>query len=112
MSGSELLARVRRLYPETIRMMLTGHASIETAIRAINEGEIYRFFTKPCHETELLVAIRQALRTKLLADENARLRREIATKQALLERLEEENPGLTSVETDSQGAVLIDADDL
>ena len=112
MNGSELLARVRRLYPETIRMMLTGRASIDTAMRAINEGEIYRFFTKPRHETELLVAIRQALRTRRLADENARLRREVATRQALLERLEEENPGLTSVRTDGRGVVLIDADDL
>ena len=48
MTGTELLARTRRLYPDTIRMVLTGHADLEAAIRAINEGGIYRFFTKPC----------------------------------------------------------------
>ena len=47
MSGSEFLSLVRQKYPDTIRIILTGHGSLESAIRAINEGEIYRFFTKP-----------------------------------------------------------------
>ena len=49
MSGSELLAVIRRQYPQTIRMMVTGKATLETAVRAINDGQIYRFFTKPCN---------------------------------------------------------------
>lgn len=43
MRGTEFLARVYRDYPETIRIMLTGHANLELAMRAINEGQIYRF---------------------------------------------------------------------
>ena len=49
MSGSEFLSIVRKKYPDTIRIILTGHADLEAAIRAINEGEIYRFFRKPCN---------------------------------------------------------------
>jgi DNA-binding NtrC family response regulator len=48
MNGIELLKRVEEIAPETIRIMLTGNADQETAIKAINEGNIYRFFTKPC----------------------------------------------------------------
>ena len=59
MSGSDFLAVVRRKHPDTIRMMLTGHARIDAAIKAINEGEVYRFFTKPCNVVDLMVSIRQ-----------------------------------------------------
>jgi two-component system probable response regulator PhcQ len=44
MSGSEFLASVRKQFPHTIRMILSGQASLETAVRAINEGEVDRFF--------------------------------------------------------------------
>src|SRR5262249_25759480 len=46
MSGTELLARVQLEYPETIRMMITGQPSFDVAVRAINEGQVYRFLTK------------------------------------------------------------------
>ena len=64
MSGSELLARVCREYPDTVRIILTGQASLEAAVRAINEGEIYRFLEKPCDAEELATAIRQALQQR------------------------------------------------
>ncbi len=48
MSGLELLAKVRDLSPDTIRIMLTGNADQQTVIDAINQGEIYKFLTKPC----------------------------------------------------------------
>ena len=66
MSGSEFLAVVRHRYPDTIRMILTGHASLEMAIRAINEGEIYRLFKKPVHEVDLAISIRRAIEQKAL----------------------------------------------
>jgi DNA-binding NtrC family response regulator len=47
MNGIELLSHVRRQYRETIRIMLTGAASMDRAIAAINEGEVHRFFKKP-----------------------------------------------------------------
>jgi len=48
MNGIELLAKVKEEFPDTVRMMLTGNADQETAIRAVNEGNIFRFMNKPC----------------------------------------------------------------
>ena len=66
MCGSDLLAWVAENYPQVMRILLTGHASTETAIRAINEGEVYQFLTKPCSGSELAMAIRKALEQKEL----------------------------------------------
>jgi response regulator RpfG family c-di-GMP phosphodiesterase len=54
MDGIEFLANVRKLYPDTVRMVLSGHADLQTAIKAVNEGNIFRFLTKPCHPDTLL----------------------------------------------------------
>jgi DNA-binding NtrC family response regulator len=70
LSGTELLAWVAEHRPEVVRIVLTGHATVETAIRAINEGGVYHFFTKPCNEFELSIVIHKALGQK------DRLRRE------------------------------------
>lgn len=48
MTGVEVLARVRQITPDTVRMMLTGNADQQTALEAVNEGQIFRFMTKPC----------------------------------------------------------------
>lgn len=63
MNGIELLKLVKDLYPDTVRLMLTGYADRETAIEAVNTGQIFRFLTKPCPPaqfiTSLVLAIRQ-----------------------------------------------------
>ena len=52
MDGIEFLGEVKSRAPDTVRMMLTGHADLRTAIDAVNEDNIFRFCTKPCpHET-------------------------------------------------------------
>ncbi|HEY1677393.1 MAG TPA: HD domain-containing phosphohydrolase [Candidatus Sulfotelmatobacter sp.] len=48
MDGAAFLAQVRAAAPDTIRMLLTGHADVDAAIQAVNEGNIFRFLTKPC----------------------------------------------------------------
>jgi response regulator RpfG family c-di-GMP phosphodiesterase len=48
MDGVKFLARVKTTSPDTIRVMLTGQADINAAIASVNEGEIFRFLTKPC----------------------------------------------------------------
>lgn len=57
MDGVEFLAKVREVAPDTVRMILTGNADLQTAIVAVNEGHIFRFLTKPCHNSALLKAI-------------------------------------------------------
>jgi len=51
--GSQLLSMVREQFPRTVRIILTGYADIEAAIRAVNQREIYRFFTKPWDDEEI-----------------------------------------------------------
>lgn len=107
MGGSEFLSIVRKRRPNTIRMMLTGHASLDAVIRAINEGEIYRFFTKPCNETDLAVTIRQALRQNDLMIEAKRLLEATRSQAAVIDRLKKERPDLLRVEKDREGAIIV-----
>ena len=64
MSGTEFLGKVAQQYPDTVRLVLTGHPTLPAALRAINEGKVYQFFTKPCNEIDLAVTIRRALEQK------------------------------------------------
>jgi CheY-like chemotaxis protein len=61
MDGTTLLARVRELSPDTIRVLLTGHANVASAIDAVNVGQIFRFLTKPCHPDVLRAAVAAAI---------------------------------------------------
>jgi len=62
MNGTEFLERVRDLYPDTIRMVLSGYTDVATITDAINRGAIYRFLTKPWNDDELREHIRDAFR--------------------------------------------------
>lgn len=62
MNGVELLRVIRERWPDTVRIMLTGHADIDTAISAVNKGAIFRFLTKPCAPDALVTAITDGLR--------------------------------------------------
>jgi DNA-binding NtrC family response regulator len=95
--GSKFLGIVRQKYPSTVRIMLTGHASLESAIRAINEGEVFRFLTKPCNHAEMLRAIRDGLLTKNLVDESTRLLTTARQRRTALDDLERQYPGITRV---------------
>ena len=61
MNGLELLAKIREVAPETVRIMLTGQADLDTAIAAVNQGNIFRFLTKPCSAEELAATLDAAL---------------------------------------------------
>lgn len=110
-SGSEFLANVRRQFPKTIRIILSGQASLEAAIRAINEGEVYRFFLKPCNPTDLIFTIQRALEHQRLAEQSRILLREFRKQAALLEAAHNGRSELLDVQRDASGAVLIDEGD-
>lgn len=57
MDGIAFLQAVRRRSPQTIRLMLTGNNDLETATKAVNHGEVFRFLNKPCHPDELVQAV-------------------------------------------------------
>jgi DNA-binding NtrC family response regulator len=111
MSGSVFLAAVRKQFPQTIRMILSGQASLETAVRAINEGEVYRFFLKPCNPADLAITIQQALAHKRLEEQSRRLLREYQKQASMLARLERHSPEILHLHTDDQGAVVMDESD-
>ena len=62
MSGIELLCQIKENHPDTVRILFTGHADQQTAVNAINQGEIFRFLVKPCAIDQLTKALNDALR--------------------------------------------------
>ena len=63
MSGTEFLSRARQMYPNTIRMVLTGYTELNSITSAVNRGAIAKFLTKPWDDDQLREEIRQAFRT-------------------------------------------------
>ncbi len=77
MTGPEFLARSRALAPHAVRLLLTGHASVEGAVAAVNQGVIFRFLLKPCPPEELIAAVEAAVVEATRGDgERARLQRQ------------------------------------
>lgn len=54
MDGIEFLSRVRKMARNTVRMMLTGNADLNSALNAVNQGNIFQFLTKPCSDDALI----------------------------------------------------------
>ena len=111
MTGSQFLSEVRKQWPNTIRMILSGQADLEAAVRAINEGEVYRFLLKPCHPKELQMTILQGLQHKRLVEQSRKLLLEHQKNVNLLEALEKDNPGITKVEMDDDGVIDMESYD-
>lgn len=79
MNGVELLGKLKELSPLTVRMMLTGNADQQTAVEAVNDGSIFRFYTKPCSPEVLSEAINAALaQYRLITAEKDLLERTLA----------------------------------
>ncbi|MDD5028226.1 MAG: response regulator [Rhodoferax sp.] len=96
MDGAQLLTLVRQRWPDTLRLLLTGHSDISAIIEAINRGEIYRYITKPWDDNDIVLIVRQGLERKTLEQEKQRL--EVLTAQQNL-ALKELNASLeTKVE--------------
>ena len=73
MTGVEFLRRAKELYPETVRMSLSGYTELQSITDAINEGSIYRFLTKPWDDERLRGHVHEAFRQKEMADDNREL---------------------------------------
>lgn len=77
MTGVEFLRRAKELYPDTIRMVLSGYTELKSITDAINEGAIYKFLTKPWDDKRVRAHVQEAFHQKEMADENLRLDREV-----------------------------------
>ena len=107
MQGAVLLAEVKQCSPHTIRMLLTGHATLDAAMRAVNEGEIYRFFTKPWDDTQIRFALMSAIEKYDLEAENRRLLATVKQQSLEIKVLEKRYPGITRVEKDRSGGFVL-----
>ena len=106
-SGPKLLSWVRQHHPDIIRTMFTGNPDLNVVMRAVNEGEIYRFFIKPWDPVELKLSIRLGLEKYDLEKECRVLQTIVKKQHSELERIEEDYPGITTVKRDTSDVVLL-----
>src|SRR5947209_7168038 len=85
MTGVEFLKRLREQYPDTIRLLFTAYADIKAVIDAINQGNVYRYISKPWEPQELQAVLRQAVEHFDLLAERKRLVAELQEKNRQLE---------------------------
>jgi len=69
-TGVEFLKNVKELYPSTIRVVLSGYADLGAIVEAINQGEIFRFLTKPWNDENLKADIRQCFEHYEIVQQN------------------------------------------
>lgn len=120
--GVTYLQFAKQAQPHAMRMILSAHGDRNSMMQAINRAEIYRFLPKPWDDYELKATLRSAIDLHMLRHQVQRLLAQVQVQQAALQeqqaalqeqrkelmRLEAENPGLTQVRRDEDGAVLID----
>jgi two-component system, probable response regulator PhcQ len=107
MNGLEFFRTVKTLYPHLLTIMLTGQAEMNIAIQAINEAGVYKFIQKPWDNAELKITILRALEAIDLATERDRLLQKVKSRDAILEELEHKYPGITQVERDDDGYLIL-----
>ncbi len=87
MTGSELLRKIKAMHPQTIRIMLTGHADVNAIMGAVNEGAVYKFITKPWNDDDLRLTISLALEQYDLIEENKSLKKQKDVQQKKIKQL-------------------------
>lgn len=107
-TGIDFLVKVRQLYPDSIRILVTGYPDLESAISAINKGQVYRYIPKPWDSTELKLIVMQALEYyDTLKDNRALLR--IARQQAeWMNTLKKKYPQVEVKDLDRSSVYIID----
>ncbi|MCK9387983.1 MAG: EAL domain-containing protein [Sulfuritalea sp.] len=62
MSGPEFLGRVKKMHPDSVRILLSGYTDLDAVTDAVNQGELFKFLTKPWDDEKLLETVRDAFR--------------------------------------------------
>jgi len=114
MNGVEFLFEIKQIQPESMRLILSGYTDLEALLGAINEAEIYRFITKPWEDYQLNSTIEQALHFRELCVENRRLadqvreqKNKLSEQEMILQKLEQDNPGITQVDWADDGSIIV-----
>lgn len=108
MDGVAFLQKVKAEQPRTLTIMLTGESDIQVAMHAINEAGVYKFIMKPWDDSDLKVTIRRALESLDLTKERDNLRERVKSRDTLLRNLENEHPGITQVDKDEEGYLILE----
>ncbi|MHB8765613.1 MAG: response regulator [Deferrisomatales bacterium] len=99
-TGVELLRQVRRRAPGAVRIVLSGYTDVDAILEAVNEGEIYKFLTKPWDDEVLRQVVREAVEGVVLRRENERLQALVAVQN---EQLAAVNQSLEAVLREAAG---------
>ena len=94
MNGLEFLSEVKKMYPEVSKILLTGYADKENAIRAINEVGLYRYIEKPWDNDDLILNIKNGIERSYLLSE---LRKKIAELEDAKKELEKYSHNLEQI---------------
>ena len=112
MNGLDLLRAAQREHPRVLRMLLTGSATLDRALHAINEGEVVRFFTKP-FRAELFRLAMDALAERIASGRRQQAESVRTARQRELHRwLDARFPGLLELTRTADGEVVLDANSL
>ena len=87
MLGDEILSQLHRLYPQTLKILLTGQANFEGIVKAVNQANLYRYIAKPWHEIDFILTVREALRSY---EKSQQLREQNQTLQRVNQELQQE----------------------
>jgi YesN/AraC family two-component response regulator len=119
MDGVALLTELKKLQPDTMRLIISGYTDLEALLAAINQAEIYHFISKPWKDYELKATLSQALAHRAVLLENKRLADQVRAQQTqlveqhkILEKLETESPGSTQVRWAEDGSIILGEDDI
>ncbi len=86
-TGADLLRQIKKEYPQTIRIMLTGHADVGAIMGAVNEGAVYKFITKPWNDEDLRITVGLALEQYDLIQENRALKKSRLTQDKKIHQM-------------------------
>ena len=113
MVGPVFLRKVQEINGGIVRLILTGKADLFKILRAVNEGQVYRFLLKPWDEDDLRMVVRNAIDYADVTRERDHLLVEMDQQRATLEAFERHNPGITKLpERDEDGAFVLKGHDL
>ena len=87
MTGGELLRQARNIRPDTMRIMLTGHADVNAVVGAVKTGAVYKFILKPWNDDDLRITVALAFEQYELRRRNRTLQQENQARSAQVDRL-------------------------
>lgn len=90
MTGTEFLSKVRELFPDTVRIVLSGYTELNSVTEAINRGAVYKFLTKPWEDDLLRAHVEEAFQRHEMKLENARLTNELRQVNEALRSINQE----------------------